>query len=269
MTRRLFPASALAICLCLAVSAAPAGAHVRRVKHLAVVKRVFFLHHPTLKSNGSLRTCPAATTCEVFKLGKARWTTDASGKLTMPYRYNDAGRPSRAPGADTVRSALHAGAAEWHRWNSNVTYSDAGETASKPGAMGPGGSCADGVNAVGWRPLQGGVLGVTYVCYDTTTLRIQEVDTALNSTVKWEVFSAPDDTSRAFDLQSVLTHELGHWLSFLDLYTSRAKKQTMFGNGKPGQIGARTLALGDVVGAQTAYPCDASDSCPRTGMVSD
>ena len=43
----------------------------------------------------------------------------------------------------------------------------------------------------------------------------------------------------------------------------------MMGNEKYGETRKRTLALGDIVGIQLAYPCGSGDTCPRKGIVND
>lgn len=280
MTKRLLTAAALAAAAALAL--APAGsAHVRTPRvstptitevnpaNLAVVKRVFYARGSgEVGGRGAPGLCPGATTCAVYKLGKTRWSVGDGGRLTIPLRYSDSGRPgSRAPGAGDIVQALRAAGAEWHRWNSNVTFSYAGTTSARPGSYGA--SCSDGSNTIGWRTMSPGVLGVASICYDTTSLRVVETDIALNAAQRWAIMSTPDRSSRTYDVQSILTHELGHYLSLLDLYSLRSRGMTMYGSSKPGTISQRTLGLGDIVAAQTAYPCGPGDSCPRTGIADD
>lgn len=285
--------AAALISTALTLPATPAGAHMpkpaakaaasasKMVKltklaqagRLAVVKRVYYSHKgpggAATSSRGSLGTCPNPATCEVWKLGKARWPLADGAALTIPWRYSDQGRPSRAPSADAVRAAVAGGGAEWHRWNGRITFSYAGATDARPGAAGVARSCADGVNAIGWRTMSSSVIGATFVCYDTQTMQIQEIDLAFNSALRWGALGAADPRGETFDVQAIATHELGHWLSLLDLYTSRSRAMTMHGSAKPGQTFQRTLALGDVVALQTAYPCRSGDACGRAGFAID
>jgi hypothetical protein len=269
MSRRLIIAAVLT--MALGVGAAPVASPRAKFDplRLARVTRVYYVAARTPRTPLSLGTCPNPTTCQSYKLGRTRWPVDSSGNLALRYRYSDVGRPSRAPASSTVVGALHAAAAEWHRWNSNVSYVDAGTTTARPGARGPGGACGDGINTIGWKTMNPGVLGVAIICYDPDTHQIAEADTALNAVVQWAMLSAPSPATQAFDVRSIITHEIGHWQSLLDLYTRRSRGQTMFGGDEPGSISKRTLALGDIVGSQTAYPCGAGDSCPRSGMAAD
>src|SRR5688572_1028789 len=50
---------------------------------------------PPQSGKTGINDCPAAESCGAYKLGKARWPLK-DGRLTMTYRYNDAGRPSSA-----------------------------------------------------------------------------------------------------------------------------------------------------------------------------
>lgn len=215
-------------------------------------------------------TCPDATTCEIHEVGRARWPTDPDGAFHVRYRYNDSGRPDgRAPAAGSVRSLARFSAREWMRWNPNVNIAEAGTTDAPYGRPGDDGSCADGVNVVGWEPLGSGAAGVTKVCYDPDTFVIRDVDMALNSQLDWANLTSEEVAGRAFDVRAVLTHEFGHWLSLFDLRMAEAEAQTMYFSSRPGEIRKRTLARGDVLGSRAAYPCGPEDRCSLTGILDD
>ena len=91
----------------------------------------------------------------------------------------------------------------------------------------------------------------------------------MNVTYHWENINGTPSTRHSMDIRSIVTHELGHWLGLLDLYSSSDVHQTMSGYSKYGETSKRTLALGDVIGIQTAFPCGSGDSCPRTGVAND
>jgi hypothetical protein len=58
-----------------------------------------------------------------------------------------------------------------------------------------------------------------------------------------------------FDVQSVVTHELGHLLGFDDLYTPGNNQQTMYHEqGRYGNIDHQTLEWGDLNGVHYLYP---------------
>ncbi|HVL81005.1 MAG TPA: hypothetical protein VM840_05370 [Actinomycetota bacterium] len=261
----------LALAALLAGVAPPASGHEKGSagarERFGRVVRVFEARGHTASARGSSSTCPAAATCGEYRVGRARWAVDGSGVAAMNYRYNDAGRPSRAPDAATVHAAVRASAAEWNRVNPATRFVDAGTTTARPGALGSDGTCDDGVNSVGWRPMSTGTIGLTYICYDRRTYRIVDIDTALNASLGWASFSAASPTASSYDVRSIVTHELGHWLSLFDLRTSRSRGLTMYASAGPGEINKRTLGLGDALGSHAAYPC--GTRCVRSGLVSD
>lgn len=71
---------------------------------------------------------------------------------------------------------------------------------------------ADGTNVIGFlsRPDLDHVLGMATFSYDLTTGVISESDIFLNSIFPWSVADVGD--SARYDVQSVLTHEIGHLL---------------------------------------------------------
>ena len=237
-------------------------------------REVVFAEHagsdgPSAATTSSGR-CPRASTCDVHTLMPARWKTDATGKLTLKWRYNDAGRRNLRAPAGLLESALRTGMAEWERWNSNVDFFYSGTTTALFGARGPNGSCDDGTNTIGWARLDPGTIAEVMTCVDSTGRRIVDADLALNVTWHWEDIQGEPESRHSYDIRSIVTHELGHFVGALgDLYSSDALYQTMMGNEKYGETRKRTLALGDIVGLQLAYPCDSGDTCPRRGIVDD
>jgi hypothetical protein len=215
-------------------------------------------------------TCPKASTCDVHALMPARWKTDSTGKLTLKWRYNDAGRRKLRAPSGLLESALKSGMAEWERWNSNVDFSYSGTTTALFGAKGSNGSCDDGTNTIGWARLEPGTIAQVISCVDKTGRRVVDADLALNVTWHWEDIQGEPESRHSYDIRSIVTHELGHFVAALaDLYSNDAIYQTMMGNEKYGETRKRTLALGDIVGIQLAYPCGEGDTCPRKGIVND
>ncbi len=214
--------------------------------------------------------CPKATTCDVHALQVARWKTDATGKLTLKWRFNDEGRRKLRAEAGLLESALKSGMAEWERWNSNIDFFSSGTTTAPFGAKGSNGSCDDGTNVIGWSRLEPGVIAEVMTCVDKTGRRVVDADLALNVTFHWEDIQGEPESRHSYDIRSIVTHELGHFVGGLaDLYSSDAIYQTMMGNAKYGETRKRTLALGDIVGIQLAYTCGEGDTCPRKGIKND
>lgn len=213
--------------------------------------------------------CPKATTCDVHVLQAARWKTDGTGKLTLKWRFNDEGRRKLRAEAGLLESALKSGMAEWERWNSNIDFFYSGTTTALFGARGSNGTCDDGTNVIGWARLEPGTIAQVITCMDKTGKRVIDADLALNVTFHWEDIQGEPDSRHSYDMRSIVTHELGHVISLGDLYSGDAMYQTMMGNAKYGEVRKRTLALGDIIGIQRAYPCGEGDSCPRTSIAND
>lgn len=213
--------------------------------------------------------CPRASTCDVRQLSGARWKADDAGRVVIPFAYNDEGRRTlRAPDEPAVRASLGRAMAEWSRWNSNIVFRDAGTTDAQFGADGPDGGCSDGRNVVTWGRFPSDVVGAASTCLDRTNRVIRDTDLALNVFHRWA--DGVNERRPSYDVQSIFTHELGHWLSLADLYVGiDAARQTMYGATDPNETHKRTLALGDIVGVQTAYPCGDGDRCPRSGIRDD
>jgi hypothetical protein len=158
---------------------------------------------------------------------------------------------------------------EWSRWNSNLVFRDTGTSSATFGADGEDGSCDDGTNVVTWERFSPDVIGAAAVCYDRTGRKIRDADLALNAVQHWERVSGEPESRHSFDIDSILTHELGHWFDLEDLYAAEGSRQTMSGTTEYGEVRKRTLALGDIVGIQKAYACASGDNCPRSGIADD
>lgn len=261
-----------------AVAAAPATETVVEVPAAALpapklVRRIDILYvhegDTTVEPLDVGGPCAKASTCETHELSNVRRPTDDTGRIVIPFAYNDEGRRKlRAPEATEVRAALSRSMAEWSRWNSNIAFEDRGTTTATFAATGADGGCSDDVNVVTWGQFAPGVVGIASTCLDETNRIVRDTDLALNAHHRWVI--GTDERRPSYDVESILTHELGHWLSLKDLYVDiDAARQTMFGSADPNETHKRTLALGDVVGVQAAYPCSDGDVCPRDGVVDD
>jgi hypothetical protein len=213
--------------------------------------------------------CPKSTSCDRNLVRPQKWRTADDGTLKIAWKFNDEGRRNLRAPTGLLEGSVRRSMAEWARWNSNVLLSYAGTTTAMFGADGADGSCADGTNVIGWHSFDPSVIAAVYTCIDPKTNTVRDADLALNVTQHWENISGEPESRHTFDIDSIVTHEIGHWLSLLDLYDAGSLHQTMMGNAEYGETRKRTLALGDIVGLQTAYPCDAQDNCPRKGIVDD
>lgn len=109
----------------------------------------------------------------------------------------------------------------------------------------------DGVNLIGFGAMgQNGVLAENTFWYSTSTGQIVDSDIEVNTSYPW----ATDGSPAAYDLQAVVTHELGHALSLDDLYEPSDADKTMYGYGGLGETNARTLHSDDMNGITYLYP---------------
>jgi len=107
-------------------------------------------------------------------------------------------------------------------------------------------------------------LGLTTVTFNTQTAEIYDVDMEINSA---QVDLSTGDSEVQYDLQSIVTHEAGH---FLGLAHSGDPTATMYAKYKKGTVALRTLEADDVEGICEAYPsartAAACDFTPRHGL---
>jgi hypothetical protein len=103
----------------------------------------------------------------------------------------------------------------------------------------------DSTSVIGFlsRPDLDRVLGMAHWEYDRTTGVIHSSDVFLNTTFDWSV--APNGEPGRFDVQSVMTHELGHVLGL---------GHSVIGETEPASGGGRTILGKRAVMFPIAYP---------------
>lgn len=117
--------------------------------------------------------------------------------------------------------------------------------------------------------------GLTLVWHDPDTGEILDADIQINLNRGEIALCAASgcESSRAIDLQNVLTHEVGH---FLGLAHSAEHDATMYGDADFGETSKRTLhpddaaGICEIYGALTAPPeCERADFAPRRGFTAE
>jgi hypothetical protein len=94
-------------------------------------------------------------------------------------------------------------------------------------------------------PLANGALAITVITFDAHAKEILDADVVLNGEHGFSFFDhdARDEGMSTYDLQNVLTHELGHLLGLGEDMTD--VDATMYAFSQPGETGKRDLELVD------------------------
>lgn len=100
-----------------------------------------------------------------------------------------------------------------------------------------------------WMPWYPTSLALTHIYEGQGNKTTTDRDIDFNSIFSWDVNGA----SNKYDAWSTATHELGHWLTLLDLYNASDYAKTMYGSGAPGQTYQRTLEPDDINGVRAIY----------------
>ena len=178
--------------------------------------------------------------------------TTASGQqpswpgMPVSFWINNSGSPQIANGSEFA--AVQAAFQTWQNVSTaTVSFSYMGTTPVSTVGQ-------DGLNVVTFVdssvPLGSDAIASTFTFFNfdaTGTLTIQEADIALNTAA---AFSTSGETGK-YDIQSVLTHEAGH---FLGLDHAGLLSSVMTAYGVPSKLDQRTLAYDDIAGVTEIYP---------------
>jgi len=163
------------------------------------------------------------------------------------YRLNVGSAPSSV--ASVFSSVAQTAFNTWSSAVSGqVTFSQGADTSV-------GRATFDGQNIVTFGRTSGSALAVTYTWYNSSTHVAVETDTVFNLKFawNWSDFSSGCAWSGVYDVQNILTHELGHWMGLNDTYTVAFSNNTMYGYGSTMEIKKDTLTAGDIAGVQALY----------------
>ena len=184
----------------------------------------------------------------------------------LPIRYFITNRSAAGVSAAQLEAAT---AASFDNWTSqpNITLSSQfqGFTNLEP-------TREDGQTTIGFqsRPDLETTLGATTFRINTQTGEIQTSDIFLNSMFQWSV-AAGGETNR-FDVESILTHEVGHLLGLG--HSALGETQPRSGGGRsvlgkravlfpiaygPGSIEDRSLEADDIAGITDIYGTDEAE----------
>ncbi len=206
-----------------------------------------FIHLPRTYKPNHLGTC-TVTNSNPDTYGLAGWRLP-NGPIT--WKLNLKTVPSSVGSANAF-AAISAAFETWTSADSHKVFTYGGTTTVTRRGL-------DYTNAVLWGKVSGSAIAVTYVWYYTATGIVADVDTVFNSRLPWAVFTGTGDcmsspSPDAYDVQNIAVHEFGHWVGLDDRYSSGEKDLTMYGYGAGRELKKRSLATGDVWGANAVAP---------------
>ena len=137
-------------------------------------------------------------------------------------------------------NAITPAFAEWEEYTTNI-YGTIFEDTSPPEVM----------NTISWGPIDGlgGAIAVTQFMFYVNTRKLIKFNIIFDEDEPWST----DESELSFDVQNVMTHELGHTLVLDDLRSPRDGALTMHAYTWPGDIIKRSLGSGDILGIQAIY----------------
>jgi len=174
---------------------------------------------------------------------------------SMPINYFISQKGSDQINNGSEFLAVHAAFQTW----ANVPTANVRVNYMGPAVITAGGS--DSVNLVSFSdttfPWSSGTLAVTLSYFSSSTGITNEADILFNPNQPW---STSGESGR-YDIQSILTHEIGH---FLGLDHSGMVSSVMSPFGSPTQVDQRTLQYDDIAGISEIYPA----GTPAVGRIS-
>lgn len=173
---------------------------------------------------------------------KLHWNDN---QIPVSYMINSLG----APGVDNEFNAVHASFDTWSAVpTSKIAFTFNGLTPISISEF-------DSINVVTWSDVITTTdLGIAesiafFSVFDGNFL---DVDIILSNFVPWSTTGE----SEAFDIQSVMTHEVGHMVGLADLFSPADVNSVMYGFINPGDLSDRVLSEDDIAGASAIYPID-------------
>jgi hypothetical protein len=210
------------------------------------VKLKVFIHYPKPGKPGPKPgVCDPTTNDQVTTYGLTPWKQSG----TVTYHVNVGSIPGSVQNAQTAISNSYA---VWEsKASGKVHFVQGAPTSIKTYKY-------DGVNIVAWGRAPSGAIAVTYTWYNPATGQVVEQDIILSASLPWSYTQASNPDAAcgdlySYDVQNILTHEVGHVFGLDDLYDTADQDLTMYGYGAKGELKKDTLGRGDLLGMADLY----------------
>jgi hypothetical protein len=231
------------VVLLLLVAAMPSAAQPAAGKD--EIKLKVFVHYPK-PGKPKPAVCDPTSNDKITTFGLTPWKRSG----TVTYRVNVGSIPSSVK--NSAQTAITRSYATWEsRTNGKVHFVQGSSTSVNTYKY-------DGMNIVAWGRAPAGAIAVTYTWYNSATKLAVEQDIIMNASLSWSYtqVSNPDAVCgnlTSYDVQNILTHEVGHIVGLDDLYNSTDQDLTMYGYGDKGELKKDTLGAGDIAGMAALY----------------
>ena len=238
------PLALLLVVVLILLAAAPALAEPP-AEGKDTIKLKVFIHYPNPGKPAPAPGVCYPTANETNTYGLTGWKHSG----TVTYRVNYASIPSSVANA---KAAITASYKVWDDKAGGVAFIEGATTTATRYKL-------DGINLVAWGSVSAsGAIAVTYTWYNSVTKVVVEQDIIMNVKLPWAHTDAsnPDATCgvlTAYEVQNILTHEVGHVFGLDDLYDSADQDLTMYGYGAKGELKKETLGRGDLAGMAALY----------------
>jgi hypothetical protein len=185
---------------------------------------------------GALLLWPSlAQAYQIYRMGPymMRWQSN-----TINFVVNTEGM------ADGSEQAIQEAMDTWSNAGANLAMVKQGASSSHDYGK------SDGQNLIDRGELDSdSTIAETMWWYQPRTGLITDTDVRLNQNLPW----ATTGDANSYDVQSLVTHELGHTLVLGDLYGQSDQEKTMYGYADKGETNKRTLATDDISGIKMLY----------------
>jgi hypothetical protein len=158
----------------------------------------------------------------------AKW---GGSPVIVSYKINENTTNLTGEGAE-----IQAAASTWSKAGANYSFIYNGSTSVKTSTM-------DNINEILWGSTEGS-LATTYFWIEDSVM--SEADIVLDNSYKW----SKDGSS--YDVQTIVLHELGHWLRLTDLFGDNDIVKVMYGYGSSGKL-KRSLTIDEINGIKWIY----------------